>query len=280
MSIPVNRLKLLAFVFGAAVAGFDGRDLRHGRRRRRSPATYDVGLLITIYAIVILGGSGSLMGVVVGGHHRQQRSRAAARSSSQARVALLRRRSCVAILVKVRPWRLLAAVARRDDRIRFRGPRDRRRGVSALVHGEVDPASGALAHAVDHWMLFPSNPEKIADFAYVLLDRRDRSSDRSSARRLASGRCSCRLLYLVTFVWENLLSSRRPARRGLLLLGRAARRADERPAAGPVRHRDGWRSSDGAKTLLELQGVDKSFGGLTRDRRPRPRTSTRTRSSA
>ena len=53
--MPVNRLKLLAFMFGAATAGFTGTisALSNGGVSR----DYDVGLLITIYAIVIPGGS-------------------------------------------------------------------------------------------------------------------------------------------------------------------------------------------------------------------------------
>jgi hypothetical protein len=42
-----------------------GRDLRLGADGA-VPGDYDVGLLITIYAIVILGGGGSLAGVIAG----------------------------------------------------------------------------------------------------------------------------------------------------------------------------------------------------------------------
>ena len=65
MSIPVNRLKLLAFVFGAGTAGFTGA-IYGSIATAALPGDYDVGLLITIYAVVILGGTGSLAGVVLG----------------------------------------------------------------------------------------------------------------------------------------------------------------------------------------------------------------------
>src|SRR5207302_5663111 len=55
MSIPVNRLKLLAFVFGAGTAGFTGA-IYGTIATAALPGDYDVGLLITIYAIMILGG--------------------------------------------------------------------------------------------------------------------------------------------------------------------------------------------------------------------------------
>src|SRR5206468_1765279 len=57
MTVPVNRLKLLAFMFGAATAGFTGT-IFGAVQSGAFPGDYDVGLLITIYAIVILGGLG------------------------------------------------------------------------------------------------------------------------------------------------------------------------------------------------------------------------------
>ena len=64
LSIPVNRLKILAFAFGAAVAGLIGC-LYSSIQTLDAPGDYSVGLLITIYAIVILGGAGSLSGVII-----------------------------------------------------------------------------------------------------------------------------------------------------------------------------------------------------------------------
>ena len=64
MSMPINRLKLMAFVFGAATAAFAG-SIYGAVQTGAFPGDFDVGLLITIYAIVILGGAGSLAGVVV-----------------------------------------------------------------------------------------------------------------------------------------------------------------------------------------------------------------------
>src|SRR5262249_11810963 len=65
MTVPVNWLKLLAFMFGAAVAGYTGT-IFGAVQAGAFPGDYDVGLLITIYAIVILGGLGSIGGVVIG----------------------------------------------------------------------------------------------------------------------------------------------------------------------------------------------------------------------
>ena len=65
MSMPVNRLKLLAFAFGAGVAGLAGT-IFSASQGSVFPANFDVTALITLYAMVILGGFGSLSGVAVG----------------------------------------------------------------------------------------------------------------------------------------------------------------------------------------------------------------------
>jgi ABC-type branched-subunit amino acid transport system permease subunit len=65
MSMPVNRLKLMAFAFGAGTAGLSGA-IFAAIQTGTVPGNFDISLLITIYAIVILGGLGSIAGVVVG----------------------------------------------------------------------------------------------------------------------------------------------------------------------------------------------------------------------
>jgi branched-chain amino acid transport system permease protein len=65
MSIPVNRVKILAAVMGAAIAGLCGAILA-GYQGSAVSSDYSVSFLILIYAIVILGGVGSIAGVLVG----------------------------------------------------------------------------------------------------------------------------------------------------------------------------------------------------------------------
>jgi branched-chain amino acid transport system permease protein len=65
MSMPVTRLKLLAFVVGAGVAGLAG-SVFAAQQGAVFPVNFDLTLLITIYAMVILGGAGSLAGVALG----------------------------------------------------------------------------------------------------------------------------------------------------------------------------------------------------------------------
>ena len=57
MATPVNRLKVLAFTLGAGVAGLTGTVL--AAQGRRLPGDFDLVLLITVYAMVVLGGAGA-----------------------------------------------------------------------------------------------------------------------------------------------------------------------------------------------------------------------------
>lgn len=65
MTIPANRLKLLAFSVGAAIAGLAG-SIFAAVQVGVFPNNFALPFLITIYAAVILGGSGSISGVVLG----------------------------------------------------------------------------------------------------------------------------------------------------------------------------------------------------------------------
>jgi len=65
MSIPVNRIKILAFVFGAAIAGLCGAIFVTIQTAARAES-FNVSVLVLIYAIVILGGLGSITGAIVG----------------------------------------------------------------------------------------------------------------------------------------------------------------------------------------------------------------------
>jgi ABC-type branched-subunit amino acid transport system permease subunit len=65
MTMPVNRLKLMAFAVGAGIAGVAGA-LYAPQQGAVFPANFDIVLLITIYAMVVLGGAGSIVGVTVG----------------------------------------------------------------------------------------------------------------------------------------------------------------------------------------------------------------------
>jgi len=65
MGVSVNRLKFLAFVVGAGIAGLAGTILA-GVQSAVFVNGFDLPLLTLVYAAIILGGSGSLPGAVLG----------------------------------------------------------------------------------------------------------------------------------------------------------------------------------------------------------------------
>jgi branched-chain amino acid transport system permease protein len=66
MTTPVNRMKMLAFATGAAIAGLTGTVLGPVQVGV-FPNNFDLIFLISIYAALILGGLGSIPGAVLGG---------------------------------------------------------------------------------------------------------------------------------------------------------------------------------------------------------------------
>ncbi|MDX6408810.1 MAG: branched-chain amino acid transport system permease protein [Gaiellaceae bacterium] len=213
MSIPVNRLKLLAFVFGAAVAGLTGA-IYGTIATAALPGDYDVGLLITIYAIMILGGFGSIMGIVVGAVVVSSVPELL-RSSANAR-PLFYGAILLAILVKLRPWRRLVAEVGGLVAFGFAIHAIAAAAYPRLVDGE-SIGSGLFARVLDHWMLFPKNPVKIADGAYILLVAAIVLYPQLN--RLWRALLLPPLLYLVMFVWENILLLHIGGATRLILLG-------------------------------------------------------------
>ncbi len=213
MSIPVNRLKLLAFVCGAAVAGLTGA-IYGTIATAALPGDYDVGLLITIYAIMILGGFGSIMGIVVGAVVVSSVPELL-RSSANAR-PLFYGTIVVALLVKVRPWRLLAAEFGGLVAFGFAIHGIASAAYPRLVHGE-SIGSGVIPQALDHWMLYPRDAVKIADLAYIVLIAAIVVYPQLG--RLWRAILLPPLLYLLMFVWENLLLLHIGGATRLILLG-------------------------------------------------------------
>jgi ABC-type branched-subunit amino acid transport system permease subunit len=213
MSIPVNRLKLLAFSFGAATAGFTGA-IYGAIHTGAFPGDYDIGLLITVYAVVILGGTGSLAGVVFGAIIVNCAPEIL-RTPSQAGW-LFYGAIVIALLVKLRPWHRLAAVLAALVGLGFalRGIAD---AVWPRMTAGTSRGEGLIARIFEHWILLPRHPEKMADFAYVILIAAILFviQTRGIWRTVAL----VPTLYLVAFVWENRLIEETAGATRLILLG-------------------------------------------------------------
>ncbi len=169
LSIPVNRLKILAFAFGAAVAGLIGC-LYSSVQTLDAPGDYDTGLLITIYAIVILGGAGSISGVIiaaliVNGVPELLRNPDNGRYVFYIGLILV-------LGYFMKSWKRLAIVLGGAIAFGFVVY-----GISGLVWDRgtsaapvVGPNGGNwLGTAISHWMLLPVNATQIANWAYFSL---------------------------------------------------------------------------------------------------------------
>ena len=215
MSIPVNRLKLLAFAIGAGIAGLVGCVFA-ALLTAVSPGNFDVTLLITLYAIVILGGLGSITGVIVGAIVINVSFALLAAENPQDRSRVLFYGLVVLLLVlKVRPWERLAAV--------LGGTLALGVGLSLVVE-RVAPSwtggsvidGGFLAGAIENWALIPTGHARFGEVAYVvligaiLLVTRLRGWWRTVA--------IVPTLYLTALVWENILVDQ-PAVTRLILFG-------------------------------------------------------------
>jgi ABC-type branched-subunit amino acid transport system permease subunit len=213
MSIPVNRLKLMAFSFGAATAGFTGA-IYGAIHTGAFPGDYDIGLLITVYAVVILGGTGSLAGVVIGAivvNCAPEILRTPNQAGWLFYGAIL-----LAVVAKLRPWHRLAAVLAALVGLGFalRGIAD---AVWPRMTAGTSQGEGLIARIFEHWVLLPRHPEKMADFAYVILIAAILVviQLRGVWRTIAL----VPTLYLVAFVWENRLIEETAGATRLILLG-------------------------------------------------------------
>jgi branched-chain amino acid transport system permease protein len=215
MGMPVNRLKLMSFAFGAAVAALTGT-LFASLNASVFPLTFYFVLLITIYTMVILGGSGSQAGAVLGAiiiGPLLELLREPAKSRIIFLAALVG-----GLLLAFRRSRMLGIIAGATLVLGFAVHELARAIDGSWVAGG---SSQGLARLVDHWVVVPEHLAGwVAPFSYIGLIAA------TLLLTLVSGRIRLVLLpptlYLAAFVWENvMLKNPEPARYivlGLILI--------------------------------------------------------------
>jgi branched-chain amino acid transport system permease protein len=211
MSMPVNRLKLLAFMFGAATAGLTGT-IFASVQLGVFPQNFDLPLLITVYAMVILGGAGSIPGVVIGAITINV-ALELLREPSDARL-LFYVAIVLGLVALVRPWWKLAAIG--GATIAFGivayqlAERFRPEWVSGTIEG------GRFTDLLQGWVIHPANSTRLGNVGFVLL------IVAVLALTEVRGRWRTAMLpptlYLAVFVWENRLVAE-PSVTRILLLG-------------------------------------------------------------
>jgi branched-chain amino acid transport system permease protein len=223
MSMPVNWMMLLAVAVGAGVAGYAGA-INGAYYQGVFPTSFAFPTLITVYAMLILGGAGSLPGAVAGAVIVNV-TLEVLRSPDHARwvfyVLLL-----AGLVAKIRPWRVLGAVL--GGAVVFGvvvhaivgavWPRGTAGPISSGVFGFT--THGWLAIALRHWLALPRNTYEVANYkignaAFVALIAL------LLTLTVVEGWKRYALLvptiWLAAFVWETRLIEESPTTRPLLL---------------------------------------------------------------
>ena len=256
MGMPVNRLKIMAFSFGAGIAGLAG-SIFAAVQTGAFPQNFGTAVLILIYAVVILGGAGSLTGMIVGSIVIVAANQALDPTSPANLPRILFYGAVIAaVYLTMKTWpKRIAALA----------------GTAVfglLVHAIVGSvwsdgtsgqvtSGGFLGGVIKNWVLIPEHPSRLAVYGYSDADRLRHGA--RTTQGLVADRCAR----------PDAVPDR--VRVGEpddpTALGHApgapradADRGDDHPPSGTV-----W-SDQGRDRLmarmLELKGVSKAFGGL------------------
>ena len=212
MTIPVNRVKLMAFAFGAMVAALAG-SIFAAQQISVFPADFDTPFLILVYAGLILGGVGSIAGAVTGAlvvmiiYDGLLRSPA---DSGYLFYGLI----LLTLVVKLRPWRRLAAVLAATAALGF-AAHAIARAVSASAVAGGPQSTGWIAAALRDWVIVPAKAQILGNYGYVLL------VCLLVALLQVKGRWRTILLvptlYLAAFVWETRLAAEPSITRQILI---------------------------------------------------------------
>jgi branched-chain amino acid transport system permease protein len=223
MGIPVKWLTLVAVAVGAGVAGFAG-SVNAAYYQGVFPDTFMFPLLITVYAMVVLGGAGSLGGVAFGAIVVNVLLEVL-RTPDHARWVFYAA-ALLGLIAKLRPWRLLAGVLAGlavfgvvvNQIVGAVWPR----GVAGPI--AVGPTSytthGFLATVIRHWLVLPANTYEANDFrignyAFVIVIALVLAC--TVVRGWKRWALLIPTLWGAAFVWENVLIEQAPTTRPLFL---------------------------------------------------------------
>ena len=212
MTIPVNRVKLMAFAFGAVVAALAGT-IFAAQHASVFPTDFDTQFLILIYAGLVLGGAGSIAGAAAGAlvvvviYNGLLRSPA---DSGYLFYGLI----LLTLVVKLRPWRRLAAVLAATAALGF-AAHAIAAAISARAVAGGPQSAGWIAAALRDWVIVPADAQAAGNWGYVvlvcLLIALVQVKGRSRTILLVPA------LYLASFVWETVLSAEPAITRQLMI---------------------------------------------------------------
>ena len=212
MTIPVDRVKLMAFSFGAIVAALVGT-VYAAQQISVFPADFDTPILILIYAGLVFGGAGSIAGAATGALVVMVIYDGLLRSPSDSGY-LFYGLILIALIAKLRPWRRLGLILAALVALGF-AVHALASAISASWVAGAPQSTGLIANALRDWLVIPANSQNAGKAGFVLLV--------CLLIALVQIKGNARMIllvptiYLAAFVWETILSANPSITRQLMI---------------------------------------------------------------
>ncbi len=165
MTIPVNKLKVMAFSFSAAIGALGGT-LFAAQTSSVFPTNFTENILILIFACLVLGGAGSIAGAIAGGIivWALEQMLGSPTDAGYLFYGLI----LLTLFLKIRPWWKLAAVLAAIIAFGF---------VAHAIVGAISSSataghpgsSGWIGSAVKDWVIVPSDPISYGNILFILV---------------------------------------------------------------------------------------------------------------
>jgi ABC-type branched-subunit amino acid transport system permease subunit len=212
MTIPVDRVKLMAFAFGAIVAALAGT-IFAAQQISVFPEDFDTPILIAVYAALVLGGAGSIAGAATGGLVVYIIYDGLLRSPTDSGY-LFYGAILLTLLVKLRPWRRLGLVLVSTVAFGYAAHAIARAISHSWVAG-APQSTGFLGAALRDWVIVPAQPQTPGNVGFVLLI--------CLLIALVQVKGSWRMillvptLYVASFAWETVLAANPSVTRQIMI---------------------------------------------------------------
>jgi ABC-type branched-subunit amino acid transport system permease subunit len=165
MTIPVNKLKVMAFSFSAAIGAFGGA-LFAAQQSSVFPTNFTESILILIYACLVLGGAGSIAGAIAGGIivWALEQMLASPLDAGYLFYGLI----LLTLFLKIRPWwKLLAVLA---GIVAFGFAAHAIVGaISSTATAGHPGSSGWIGSAVTNWVIVPHDATSYGNVLFILV---------------------------------------------------------------------------------------------------------------
>jgi ABC-type branched-subunit amino acid transport system permease subunit len=165
MTIPVSKLKVMAFSFSAAIGALGGA-LFAAQQSSVFPTNFTENILILIFACLVLGGAGSIAGAIVGGIivWGLEQMLSSPTDAGYLFYGLI----LLTLVWKLRPWWKLGAVIAATVVLGL---------VAHAIVGAISStataghpgSTGWIGSAVSSWVIVPKNPVGYGNVLFVLV---------------------------------------------------------------------------------------------------------------